>query len=305
MERSSPWPAPVLTLLTLMGSLGVVLDSNHRTSFVVFTAVVVMGSMVLFTAQRVLKRSLDWRLSASFLLGTTVLAAEAPRSYGLGLAGVFAVLVVITYFLGRRERRLAAAAGASSSAALQAIAALLALLGAIGGTYTAPALLIGATIWFLAWMPPRTRNVHDQDTLHVARGPEEVSAYLLDQRHLPLWYPGYVSSELEDGKDLGVGATYRQVVEPRGHPMEAFAVVDEYESGHRLCSHVMHVPGRGRGCYSFSPEGRGTVAVYDFDLEQPYPGALVGSVLFMGEALRKVRAQRRQAFDQLRSILEA
>jgi hypothetical protein len=87
--------------------------------------------------------------------------------------------------------------------------------------------------------------------------------------------------------------------------MEAFVTVDEYEPGRRLCTHVMQAPGHGRSCYSFSPEGPGTVAAYEFDIEQPYPGALLGRVVFQGDALNKVRAQRRQAFDKLKSILEA
>jgi hypothetical protein len=114
-----------------------------------------------------------------------------------------------------------------------------------------------------------------------------------------------VSSELVEGQDLGVGATFRQVVQLRGHAMEALTTVDEYEPGRRLCSHVIQAPGHGRSCYSFSPEGSGTVATYDFDFEQPYPGALLGSVMFLGGGLRKVRAQRSHAFDKLKSILEA
>jgi len=306
MPLSSPWTAPVLTLLTLAGALGAILDSNHRTAFVVFTTAVVLASLGLFTAQRILKRDLDWRLAAPLLLGTTALAAESSSTtYGLEMAGIFVVLAVTTYFLGRRERRLAAAAQATSSASLQIMAALLAFVGTTGGTYVAPVLLIAATVWLLIWMPSRTRRFRDQESLHLARSPEEVSAYLLDQRHLPLWFPGYVSSELLDGKDPGVGATYRQVIQPRGRALEAHVMIDEYERGHRLCTHVMEVPGRGRGCYSFSSEGGGTAATYDFDGELPYAGALIGSVLFAAEAQRKMRTQRRQAFDKLKSILEA
>jgi hypothetical protein len=295
--------APVLTLLTLGATLGVVIDPNHRFAFVVVTLVIVAVSVAMAIRDRIRKRSPDWRLAAPLLLGWTALAAVSFRS--LETPVLLLALATLTYFLGRRERRLAAAAEATSSAALQIVAAFLGFLGAIGGTRMAPILLIAAAIWLLLWMPQRTRRVHEQDIFHVARTPEEVSAYLLDQRHLPLWYPGYVSSELQDGKDLGVGATFRQVVQPRGRPMEAFVVVDEYESGRRLCARVTQAPGGGRSCYSFSPEAGGTVAAYEFDVEQPYPSALIGSTFFVGDALRKVRAQRRQAFDKLKSILEA
>jgi polyketide cyclase/dehydrase/lipid transport protein len=294
---------PALTLLTLGTTLGVVRDPNQRIAFVVATFVIIAITFALAVRDRIRKQSPDWRLAAPALLGWAALAAVSFRN--LETPVLLLALAALTYFLGRRERRLAAAAEATSSAALQIVAAFLGFLGAIGGTRMAPILLIAAAIWFLVWMPERARRVRDQDTLHVERDPDEVSAYLLDQRHVPLWYPGYLSSELQDGNELGVGATFRQVVEPRGRPMEAFVVVDEYEPGRRLCSRVTQAPGGGRSCYSFSPEAGGTVATYEFDVEQPYPSALIGSTFFVGDALRKVRAQRRQAFDKLKSILEA
>jgi hypothetical protein len=300
---SSSWLAPALTLLTLATTLGVHFDSNHRLAFVIVTVVIVAVTFAIALVDRMNKRSPDWRLVAPLLLAWTALASESFRSFEAPL--LLLALAVVTYFLGRRQGRLAAAAEATSAASFQILAGFLGFLGAIGGRPMAPVLLIVATIWLLVWMPSRTRRVHDQDTLHISRPPKDVSAYLLDQRHIPLWYPGYVSSELLEGHDLGVGATFRQVVDPRGHAMEALTRVDEYEPGRRLCSHVIQAPGHGRSCYSFSSEGSGTVAIYDFDIEQPYPGALLGSVMFLGDALRKVRAQRRQAFDKLKSILEA
>jgi hypothetical protein len=297
------WPAPALTLLTVATTLGAHFDSNHRPAFVIVTFVIVAVTFAIALGDRVRKRSPDWRLIAPLLLGWTALASETFRSFEAPL--LLLVLAAVTYYLGRRERRLAAAAEATSAVSLEIIAGFLAVLGAIGGSRMAPVLLIAAAIWLLLWMPSRTRRVHDQDTLHISRSPSDVSAYLLDQRHLPLWYPGYVSSELLEGHDLGVGATFRQVVKPRGQALEALTTVDEYEPGRRLCSHVMQAPGHGRSCYSFSADGPGTVAVYDFDIEQPYPGALLGSVMFLGDTLRKVRAQRRHAFDKLKSIVEA
>lgn len=303
MAVSGSWLAPALTLLTLGTTLGLHFDSNHRVLFAIVTCVIVAATFAIALFDRVNKRSSDWRLVAPLVLGWTSLASESFRSFEAPL--LLWVLAAVTYFLGRRERRLAAAAEATSAASFQIVVGFLGFLGAIGGTRMAPLLLIAAAIWLLAWMPSATRRVHDQDTFHIARPPAELSAYLLDQRHLPLWYPGYVSSELLEGHDLGVGATFRQVVEPRGRAMEALTTVDEYQPGRRLCSHAMQSPGHGRSCYSFSAEGSGTVATYDFDMEQPYPGALLGSVLFLGDAMRKVRVLRRHAFDKLKSILEA
>jgi hypothetical protein len=293
----------MLTLLALGGTLGATLDSKDRATFVVVTVIVIAASWGLFVGQRTQKSNPDWRLVAPFLVAVPALAAETP--YGLGDAGAFAVLAVLAYFLATRERRIATAADATSSASLLILAALLAFFAAIGGTLLAPAWLITAGIWLLVWMPSRTRHIRDQDTLHVTRSPDEVSAYLLDQRHLTLWYPSYVSSELLDGHDLGAGAIFRQVVEFRGRPREAMVIVDEFEPGRRLCTHVMQVPGRGGSCYSFAPEGDGTAATYTFDGEQQYPATLIGSMFWVGGALRKVRVQRQEAFGRLKSILEA
>jgi Polyketide cyclase / dehydrase and lipid transport len=303
MTRSSPWLAPVLTLLTLAGTLGAALDANHRTAFALGTGIVVAGSMALFVGQRLLRRDLDWRLAAPLLVGVTAL--NALTADGLESSVAFAVVAVIAYFFAARERRIATAAEGTSSASLLLIAALLSFFAAIGGALIAPAWLFATTIWLLVWMPSRTRHIRDQDTFRLARGPGEVSAYLLDQRHLPLWYPSSASSELLDGHDLGLGATFRQVVEIRGRPKEALVMVDEYEPGRRLCTHVMEVPGRGSSCYSFSPNVGGTAATYTYEGEQPYPAALIGSMFFIGGALRKVRAQRHEAFEKLKSILEA
>jgi hypothetical protein len=303
MTRSGSWPAPVLTLLTLATTLGVAFDSKHRTAFVVGTWAIIIGSIALLVGLRILGRASDWRLMAPYLVGVTALAAMT--SYGLETAVGLAFLAAVTYFFGTREHRAAAAAEATSSTALHVIAALLTFFAALGGSRLAPAWLISAAIWALVWMPASNRRIHDEDTLHIARGPEEVSAYLLDQRHLPLWYPAYISSELLDGHSLGVGATFRQVVEFRRRPVEALVIVDEYEPGRRLCTHVAQVPGRGSSCYSFSPEGSGTTATYTYEGEQPYPGALIGSMLFVGGAVRRVRERRSEAFGKLKSILEA
>jgi hypothetical protein len=302
MTRSSPWPAPVLTLLTLAATLGVVLDSKHRTAFVIGTWVLVIGSLALFAGPRILRGTPDWRLAAPSLVGVTAVAAMT--SYGLETALGFALLAVVTYFFGTREGRVAAAAEATSATSLAVISALLAFFAALGGPRLAPAWLIAATIWALVWMPASNRRIYDEDTLHIARSPDQVSAYLLDQRHLPLWYPSYVSSELVSGQELGVGATFRQAVDFRRRSVEALVTVDEYEPGHRLCTHVMQLSGRGRSCYSFSTEGSGTIATYTYEGEQPYPGALIGSMLFVGGALRKVRERRAEAFGKLKSILE-
>lgn len=303
MTRSSSWPAPVLTLLTLAATLGVVFDSKHRTAFVVGIWVLILGSFALFVGQRILRRAPDWRLIAPYLVGVTALAAMT--SYGLETAVGIALLAVVTYYFGTRERRAAAAAEATSSTALHVISALLAFFAALGGQRLAPAWLIAAAIWALVWMPASNRRLYDEDTLQIARRPEQVSAYLLDQRHLPLWYPSYISSELVNGQEPGVGATFRQVVEFRHRQVEALVMVDEYEPGRRLCTHVTQVPGRGHSCYSFSPDGGVTKATYTYEGEQPYPGALIGSMLFAGGALRRVRERRHEAFEKLKSILEA
>jgi hypothetical protein len=300
---SSPWLAPALTLLTVGATFGAIFDSNHRTTFVIVTCVIVAATFAMAVRDRILKRSPDFRLAAPALLSLTALAAES--FHNLETPGLVLLTAVLTYFFGRRSRTAAGVAEAAAAVSLAIVGSFLTFLAIIGGTRMAPILLIATTIWLVVWMPSRTRRVHDQDTLHVARSPDEVSAFLLDQRHLPLWYPGYVSSELEPDSELGVGATFRQIVEVRDQPMEAYVLVDEYEPGRRLCTRVIQAPGNARGCYTFSAEPGGTVAIYEYDGEQLYPTALIGGRLFVWDAISKVRTQRSHAFDKLKSILEA
>src|ERR1700674_3089814 len=108
MTPSSSWLAPVLTLLTLAATLGVILDSNHRAAWAVGASIIVAITFALSIRQRVLKRPLDWTLSAPSLLGLTGRAAESFTR--LETPVLLLVTSVLTYFFGRRERTIAGAA---------------------------------------------------------------------------------------------------------------------------------------------------------------------------------------------------
>lgn len=300
---SAPWLAGALTLLTLGAAMAGALEPASRTLYGGAVLLVAAASGALFARGRSRQGFGDWRFLAPAALAATFLAAETGA--GLVLVAVLLISALVSYQWMVRGRDLATVSEASSSTALLTTCAGLAALGWFGKPLAAPVVLPIAGIWLLVWMHPRTRQIRDPFPFHVTCPPEKLSAYLVDQRNLVAWYPGYDTSELEEGHDLGQGAVFRQVIEFRGHRQLARVVVDEYVAGERLSTHVIDVPGRGASRYTFTQSGGGTDAVYEFFGEQSYATALTGTMLLIGGTLRKLRAQRQGAFDRLRAILEA
>jgi hypothetical protein len=300
---SAPWLAGALTLLTLVAAMTGALEPGSRTEFGGAVLLVAAASGALFARGRSRQGFGDWRFLAPAALAITFLAAETGA--GLVLVAVLLISALVSYQWMVRGRDLAAVSEASSATALLTTCAGLAALGWFGKPLAAPVVIPLAAIWLLVWMHPRTRQIRDPFPFHVACPAEKLSAYLVDQRNLVAWYPGYKTSELEEGHDLGEGAVFRQVIEFRGHPQSARVVVDEYAAGKRLSTHVIDVPGRGASRYTFTESGGGTDAVYEFLGDQSYATALTGTMLLIGGTLRKLRAQRQGAFDSLRAILEA
>lgn len=303
MNGSAPWFAAALTVLTLTSGLGTVLAPDSRTAFTAAAVLTVGISAALFVRGRSRDGFGDWRFCAPAVLGVMVLSAQTP--VGLVIVTVLLLFALVSYRLMVRRPDLGAVADASSATALLTTAACLAALGLIGGPRGLPVLLPVAAIWLLAWMPLRMRQIREPFAFHVACPPEKLSAYLVDQRNLVAWFPGYTRCELLDGHDPGQGAVFRQVIELRGRTQVASVVVDEYEAGHRLCTHLIGVPGRGGSCYAFTAAVDGTDAVYEYSGEQSYATSLTGTMLMLRGTLGKLRVQRQEAFGKLRSILEA
>lgn len=300
---SAPWLAAALTLLTFAAAMAGALEPGSRTVYGGAVLVVAAASAALFAHERSRHGFGDWRFCAPAVFAVMFLAAETGT--GILIVAVMLLSALVSYRWMIRGTDLGTVAEASSATAMLTIAAGLAAMGAVGGPLIAPALLPLGAIWLLVWMPQRTRQIREPFPFHIACPPEKLSAYLVDQRNLVAWYPGYKSSELQEGHDLGQGAVFRQVIEFRGRSQFASVVVDEYVAGRRLCTHVIDVPGRGASCYTFSDGGGGTDAVYEYMGEQSYATALTGTMLLLGGTLRKLREQRQGAFDRLRSILEA
>lgn len=301
--RSTPWLAAALTLVTLAAAVAGALDNGGRAVYGGAVLLIAAASAALFARGRSWQGFGDWRFWAPAVLGLMFFSAETGA--GILIVAALLLLALLAYRGMVRGPDLRTVAEASSATAMLTTAAGLAALGSFGRPLFAPVFLPLAAIWLLVWMPQRTRQIREPFPFHVACPPEKLSAYLVDQRNLVAWYPGYKSSDLQQGHDLGQGAVFRQVIEFRGRSQSASVVVDEYVAGRRLCSHVIDVPGRGASCYTFSESGGGTDAVYEFMGEQSYATALTGTMLLMGGTLRKLRAQRQGAFDRLRSILEA
>jgi hypothetical protein len=303
MVRWGPWLAPLLTLLSLGAALAAALDSQRTAVYTIAATVIAAGSLAVFLRERQRRPDADWSLTAPAMLELTLLSAVTPVGLGIGALLVLAAAAVFGW--GARQRDLSVFAEATSAGAWLATAAGLALVAAIGGAHGAVVWLPVVALWLLVWMPSATRSIHHQHTVHVRRPRDELSAYLMDQRNLPAWYPGYESCELLDGHQLGKGATFRQVINLRGRRREARVTVDDYEPGQRLRTSVVDEPRRASGSYTFLADEDGTQAVYEVQGEQSYPTALTGSMLVIRATLRRVTAQRQAAFDNLKAVLEA
>ncbi len=304
MTRATPMIAAAATLVVLAAGLAAVFDSSRTIHYLAAAILIAALPCALFIRQFARGTDPDWRLTAPALLVVCLLSLAR----GLGLffaAGVFLAGAAM-FRLAPRQRMLGAASQFTAAALLMTTAGGIGLIGwVVGAGHQSVAVFLAAVAaWLLLWMPPRIRRINDRQAVDIRRPPEEVSAYLLDQRNLVAWYPGYVSSELVGGPGPRKGSVFRQAIGFRGRAQEGRVIVDEYEPGRRLCTRLLDVPGRGGSCYTFAPENGGTAAVYEYIGEQLYPSALVGSMLFMSRALSRVRVQRQNAFEKLKAILE-
>ena len=291
--------------MVLAAGLDAGFDSSRTIQYLIAAILIAAMPGALFIRQLSRGTDPDWRLTAPVLLMVCLLSVAS----GMGLvfaAGCFLAGAVM-FRLAPRQGTLGAASQFTAAALFMTTAGGIGLIGWVvgAGQQSVAVLLAAVAAWLLLWMPPSIRGIRDRQAVHIRRAPEEVSAFLLDQRNLVAWYPGYTSSELLGGPGLGKGSVFRQVIGFRGRTQEGRVIVDEYEPGRRLCTRLLDAPGRGGSCYTFAREDGGTAAVYEYSGEQLYPSALSGSMLLIGRALSRVRVQREGAFEKLKAILEA
>ena len=295
--------APAFTVLALITAAGLALDGRDPAGWAIGLTVVSVVPAALFLIQRTRGIDADWRLSAPTVLALVLLAAVFQG--GIAISVLLLVAGAASYLRARTERSMGALAETAAATNWLLIAGLLSLPTAgFGQNWVTAAWLCISALWLLLWMPTSLRRVESRSAFHVSRPPEEVAAYLLDQRHLTDWYDGYLQSDLIDSQALGLGAIFQQVVRIGKQQLEATVTVTEYDPGHRICSSINAVPDHVTGCYTFSRDEGGTVAVYDFTSEQPYSGALMGNRLFLAKAMAKAQLQRQAAYAKLKSILE-
>ena len=293
-----------LTALTLLTAEGLVFDHRHAGGWASALAVLALVPAVMFAAQRARSVQADWRLAAPGIIGLIAWAGtENGFVAGAGVLLLLLVGVATAFGAGRVSQLSAYGDWVASSSALIGTGILAGLaIGLRSPLLGAWLALCGA--WLLLWMPASLRRVHSEYTVRIAAPAEKVSAYLLDQRHLVDWYEGYLESNLLPDTPLGLGARFRQVVKAGRRPQQAIAVITAYEPAHHITSTVEGVPGHTTGGYTFSRDEGGTVAVYGFTSEIPYPSAIIGGRAFSALAMRSIREKRDAAYAKLKAILE-
>jgi uncharacterized protein YndB with AHSA1/START domain len=94
-------------------------------------------------------------------------------------------------------------------------------------------------------------------TVTIARGVDDVFAFVADGTNDPRWRPGVVDVALASGS--GVGARYRQGVRgPGGRRIAADYEITAFEPGNRLAFQATAGPVRPHGGYRFEPVAEGT-----------------------------------------------
>jgi hypothetical protein len=293
------------TLLALLAAEGFALDSRHANVWGIALALVGLVPAVVFGVERSRSVQADWRLAAPGLLGLTVWSSSVDASTSLLIGLSFGLVAAATALTVGRVRPMTIYAERVISAAALFAAAIFVVISpnVHGGPLGVWIVLCGA--WLLLWMPMAMRRVRVEYTFRVARPAEDVSAYLLDQRHLVDWFDGYLESDLLPGTALGLGARFRQLVLPGRRPQEATVEVTAYEPSHHIKTAIIGIPGHATGEYTFARDEGSTVAVYGFSSEIAYPSAILGGKVFSALATITIRKKWGIAYAKLRSILEA
>jgi uncharacterized protein YndB with AHSA1/START domain len=136
-------------------------------------------------------------------------------------------------------------------------------------------------------------------SVHVARDPAAVFAFVADGTTAPHWRSGVLDVAHESG--AGVGARYRQGVRgPGGRRIAADYEVTAYEPGRRLAFRAVAGPVRPVGEYRFEPADGGTTVRLELSAD-------LGPVkrLLMGRAVQASMDSEVAALQVLKRVLEA
>ena len=138
----------------------------------------------------------------------------------------------------------------------------------------------------------------------INRPVEEVCAYLNDVRNWAEWRSDVLEAEQTSEAPLGVGTTFRLVMQWMGQRSEATLEVTEYEPNRKLKYWGASGPGSAEHTYTFEPVEGGTRLTFVAEAEI---GGFVKRLYGLAEPVLMRMAKRHMdgSFANLKDILEA
>ena len=137
-----------------------------------------------------------------------------------------------------------------------------------------------------------------QRTLTIDRAQQEVFAFFSDPGNDPKWRP-HVKEIAADGPPRVGSAIHQVVAGPAGRGIPADIEVTAYEPPSRYCFKVIAGPARPVGEFSFTPQGKGTLATFSLSAE------LRGlKKLLLGKAVQKSMDGEMAALDRAKALIE-
>lgn len=142
--------------------------------------------------------------------------------------------------------------------------------------------------------------VRIQGSTLIARRPDEVFAFVADERNEPAYNPRMTRVELLTPGALGVGTRWRATVESGGRPMDMTMAVTEFAPPRRLASRTTMPGADVRGAITFDPDPVGTRLAWSWELRPR-------GVLRLAAPLIGVIGRRQEAamWTRLKQLLES
>ena len=108
---------------------------------------------------------------------------------------------------------------------------------------------------------------HAENTVTIDRPPKQVFDFILDGANGPKWRPDVTDVQLQPGKPLGVGATFKQGMKGPGGRIDADYQIVESKPNEWIKFQVVAGPARPVGTYKLEPVGGSTRVTFVLDFQ--------------------------------------
>jgi hypothetical protein len=98
------------------------------------------------------------------------------------------------------------------------------------------------------------------ETIEIARAPDEVAGYMFDWRNDPEWIGGISEAELLTGEPFGIGSRVKRIASFLGRRIEYVLEVEEYDARSRVAMRSVEGPFPMTVEYDVAAAGAGTTA---------------------------------------------